>query len=286
MSQTVIGIFKDPTHAQEAKSYLLANGFTNQNIDISSDNNQTGYSRNEMTDSTNNEGVGDRISDFFKNLFTDENEASSHISAARSGTIVTVHAQTTEEATNASEILNEYGAVDVNDTDMNHESSSFNTGNTLAGTTELGTTQRGTGEFGNTQSGNTDRGTTDKINVIKEDLKVGKEMVETGGVRLHSRIVERPIEQNIRLREEHINVERNTVDRPASDADFANFKEGTVELTENSERPVVTKNARVVEEVSLGKEVTERDETIRDTVRHTEVDTEKLDGDINKQNKI
>jgi stress response protein YsnF len=45
------------------------------------------------------------------------------------------------------------------------------------------------------------------------------------------------------------------------------------------EVPVVNKEARVVEEVTLNKEVNEREETVRDTVRNTEVDVEKTDGD-------
>lgn len=49
-------------------------------------------------------------------------------------------------------------------------------------------------------------------------------------------------------------------------------------LTESTERVVVGKEARVVEEVSLGKQVTERDGIIRDTARNTEVDVEHLDG--------
>ena len=39
---------------------------------------------------------------------------------------------------------------------------------------------------------------------------------------------------------------------------------------------MVNKEARVVEEVSLNKEVEERDEVVRDTVRKTEVDVENL----------
>jgi hypothetical protein len=50
---------------------------------------------------------------------------------------------------------------------------------------------------------------------------VGKKVVETGGVRLHSRIIEKPVEETIRLREEHVNVKRTKVDRPATDDDFA-----------------------------------------------------------------
>ena len=43
--------------------------------------------------------------------------------------------------------------------------------------------------------------------------------------------------------------------------------------------PVVSKQARVVEEVSVGKDVNERNETISDTVRKTEVDVENLEED-------
>ncbi|WP_222841355.1 DUF2382 domain-containing protein [Hymenobacter sp. BT188] len=74
----------------------------------------------------------------------------------------------------------------------------------------------------------------------------------------------------MRLREEHINVERYAVNRPATEADFNAFREG--EFMESAERAVVGKEARVVEEINLGKEVTEREETIRDTVPKTEVD--------------
>jgi uncharacterized protein (TIGR02271 family) len=118
-----------------------------------------------------------------------------------------------------------------------------------------------------------------KIPIIEENLEVGKREVSTGGVRLRSRIVERPIEESIRLREERVNVERNTVDRPATDADFSNFEERDIEMVERAEVPVVNKQARVVEEVSLNKEVEERSETISDTVRRTEVDVDDLDND-------
>ena len=114
--------------------------------------------------------------------------------------------------------------------------------------------------------------------MLQEELRVGKREVETGGVRLRSRIVERPVEESIRLREEHVSVTRNPVSRPATEADFAGFKEGTVEMKEYAEKPVVAKEAKIVEEVSLGKEVSEREETISDTVRHTEVDTEVIPG--------
>lgn len=60
---------------------------------------------------------------------------------------------------------------------------------------------------------------------------------------------------------------------------LAPFKEGTMEITEQSEVPVVSKQTRVVEEVSVNKDVTERDEKIRDSVRHNEIEVEHLDKD-------
>lgn len=118
-----------------------------------------------------------------------------------------------------------------------------------------------------------------KVDVVEEHLEVGKRKVETGGARISSRIVERPAEERINLREEHVNVNRERVDRPADSADLKNFKNQTIEEHETSEVPVVNKEARVVEEVSLDKDVENREEVIRDKVRKTEVDVDRLKGD-------
>jgi stress response protein YsnF len=118
---------------------------------------------------------------------------------------------------------------------------------------------------------------TATLPVIEENLQVGKREVETGGARLTSRLVERPVEKSINLREEHVSIERTPVDRPVSSSDLNAFKEEEFELTEHAEVPVISKEARVVEEITLNKEVEEREETIRDTVRSTEVEAEKID---------
>jgi uncharacterized protein (TIGR02271 family) len=119
-------------------------------------------------------------------------------------------------------------------------------------------------------------GQAQSIPVVEEQLKVGKREVPRGGVRVFTHMTEEPVEETVNLREERINVERRPVDRPASEADFAAFREVTIELTEISEEAIVQKEARVVEEVELGKQIEQRDETIRDTVRKTEVDVEEM----------
>ncbi len=47
-------------------------------------------------------------------------------------------------------------------------------------------------------------------------------------------------------------------------------------MTTTSERPVVSKEARVTEEVALRKQAGERQETVRETVRHSDVEVENI----------
>lgn len=114
------------------------------------------------------------------------------------------------------------------------------------------------------------------IPVIEEELQVGTRAVMRGGVHVETHIEERPVEKTVTLREEHINVERHPVDRAVSEADLRNVKEGAIELTAKSQEAVVAKQARVVEEVLINKNVTEREKTIQDTVRRTDVEVEKI----------
>ncbi|HAV36154.1 MAG TPA: hypothetical protein DCX52_07310 [Massilia sp.] len=114
------------------------------------------------------------------------------------------------------------------------------------------------------------------IPVVQEQLKIGKREVQRGGVRVFSRVVETPVNESIGLREEHVNVQRRTVDEPISSADSTAFKEQSIEMRETAEEAVVEKSARVVEEVMINKEVTQREQQINDTVRHTEVEVEQL----------
>jgi uncharacterized protein (TIGR02271 family) len=243
MSHSVIGIFDSTRDAQNAIQQLVSNGFTRERVDLS-DCSRADYSEKDRDT--------DGITQFFNNLFGSNDDARNHSDVARKGCVVTVHTQSMQESELAADILDQYGAVDVNDRAMQYR-------NETSGGAATTATAEGTA-----------------IPVIEEELQIGKRVVETGGVRLRSRIIERPIEENLRLREEHINIERNPVNRAATEADLANFKEGTAEFTEHAEIPVVNKEARVVEEVKVNKEVNERNKTIRDTVRRTDVEADRL----------
>ncbi len=217
----------------------------------------------------NKEGFGDKVSSFFKNLFGDNNDEANRYThvASKARNIVTVHAQTEDEAEEAADILDECGAVDVNERASEYGYSSNYSG-------------------GNYSSDESEGDNDETLKVIKEDVQVGKREVETGGVRLKSRIVERPVEEQLRLREERVTVQRTPVDRIATDADLQNFKEGEIEMTEHAEIANVSKQSRVVEEVKLSKEVNERVQTVHETARDTEVDIENLEkGKTSKKTK-
>jgi uncharacterized protein (TIGR02271 family) len=250
MAQTVIGMFDNASEAQHAVQQLVSKGISRENIDISA-------GTSSHSSGTNSGEKESGIAHFFKSLFSDDDDSSNKYStvAQRSGSIVTVHAQSADQAETAADVLDDAGAVDVDER-----------------AAAYGYSGQGSSAYADVNTS----GESTRIPIIEESLEVGKREVSTGGTRLRSRIIERPVEESLRLREESVRVERTPVDRVATSEDLRNFTDKEIELTETAEVPVVSKEARVVEEVSLGKEVNERTETISDTVRKTEVDVEEL----------
>jgi uncharacterized protein (TIGR02271 family) len=278
MAQTVVGIFDDSNQAQRAVERLTAYGFTEADIDVTSqanvvenDNDMATGSSGRMSGSSSDKrdsGFGDRVSRFFSNLFDDESDAQRYSTVARKGTVVSVYADSRDEAERAADILDEHGAVNVDEkaTEYGLESRSTQMGSVNQSDSSMNRT-----EFSDNEESNR------SIPVIEEELQVGKREVQTGGMRLRSRIIERPVEESLRLREEHVRIERNPVNRPASESDLSTFREGEIEVRERAEVPVVNKQARVVEEINVRKDVEEREETVRETVRKTDVEVENLE---------
>ncbi len=119
-------------------------------------------------------------------------------------------------------------------------------------------------------------GNDDVVQVIEERLDVGKRSVSRGKVRLHAYVVENAVSENVSLRDETVTIDRRPVDRAVAVGELGvdAFKDRTIEMEEIDEEAVVAKSARVVEEIGIRKDVTDRTETIRDTVRSTKVDIE------------
>ena len=115
------------------------------------------------------------------------------------------------------------------------------------------------------------------IPIVQEELRVGKREYQAGGTRVETHVASEPFDQTITIREEHVTVERRVVDRSVAPEDDA-FRERAIDLKATSEEPIFTKEARVVEEIRLHMDTTERVETIHDTLRHTDVRISEIPG--------
>src|SRR5262249_3604293 len=107
-----------------------------------------------------------------------------------------------------------------------------------------------------------------RIPIVREELKVGKRAFDRGGVKIAVHVVQKPGTGPLPLRESHVEIERRTVDRPVS-GDIGGFQDKMIEVSEEGEETVVSKQARVVEEVIVHKHVTDRIETVNDSLRTT-----------------
>lgn len=275
MTHTVVGIFDDKSEAQTAMTELSANGFGKENIDLSHRSTAAGTtgSTGSAGYNDNDDSVTDSIGNFFSSMFGDDSDAARNYSNVANDTeaVLVVQTESAERASLAAEIMDNAGAVDVDERAARY-----------------GQNQQNFADAQNYQnSANMRTAEADQtIPVIEENLAVGKREVETGGVRVRSRVIEKPVEESIRLREEHVTINRHPVNRAVGDAELANFREGSIEITEHAEKAVVAKEARVVEEVEIGKNVSEREERITDTVRSTEVDVEQVPGRMNADSDI
>jgi len=123
----------------------------------------------------------------------------------------------------------------------------------------------------------------ENIPVVEEQVHTGRRIVPRSGDRRNQTLTDKSVADHTRVRQRAVDIDRpNSTEQPAT-RQFAPFQEGAIEITEHKEVPVVSKEARVVEEISVNKDIDHHDETIRDTVRHTEVDVEEFDSEGRKR---
>jgi hypothetical protein len=166
MSRTVIGIFDDKASADEALTALSHNGFNDEQVDCSSARvpSMSAESRNESRENADN-----AVIHFFRSLFGNDEHADKYTRAAKGRSIITVHAADDESANEAAEIMDDCGAIDVDD-------------------------KRGSVEVEGNQ-----------MRDMSIDSRTDVDMSEK---RLRSCIIERPVESQYRLREQRMQDEQ------------------------------------------------------------------------------
>ena len=282
-SETIVAVFDTAAHAEAAVSALIADGVPASAIEH--------YSRDQGA--AGQAAVGTDVNPrsahrgFWGWLTGEQETASSHHAlydqSIQSGsTVVTV----ISDGTNIDQIYNVLEAHNPVDLDERHSQYSQTgaygsdyTGTTAgAGITGTGVTGTGTTGLGAASTMGTGMGTAatgaateEVLSLSEESLQVGKRAVDRGTTRVRRYVVERPVEEQIRLRNETVSVFR----RPATGAATVGtdaFSDREIVVNETDEEAVVAKRAQVVEEVVVQKGVEERVETVRDTLRKEEVE--------------
>ena len=282
MSSTITAMFDTRADAEAAKERLKAANIDADHVQIH-DKSSAGYK--EQGYSTHEDhGFWSSV----KNAFLPDEDRHTYEEGVRRGGAVLTADVDEDNVARAVQVLEEAGSVDVDDRAGQWRQSGWD----YPAGAGAATGASALGGFGdrdaNDRDTRTDRDLTDRaagereevIPIVEEKLVVGKRDVDRGGVRVRSYVTETPVHEQVRLRNERINVERRAVDQPLSAADGDAFRERTIDMTATGEEAVVGKTARVVEEVVVSKTADERDEQIDDTVRRTDVEVDR-DNDVN-----
>jgi len=268
MAKTLVGVFDDLGSAQGALNELKAAGIPDRNLRLmDSDDASTRWSGGEVP-------WTEKVSGWFRSLFDDEddrNYADDYSEALRRGNYVLVADVGSERVDDVSAIMNRYGSVDMRERRQRWSEKGYEGYDASAPAYTAEQRAQEMSSYQQDKQGET-------IPVVQEELALGKRVVQRGGVRIHSYVEERPVEEMMRLREERITVDRRPADRPAEAGDLA-FQERTLEVEAMGEEPIVEKRARVVEEVVVGKAVEERTQPVKETVRRKDVKVEQASAD-------
>lgn len=274
MTQTITALFDRPAEAQAAQAKLVAAGIPQSAIRLvqGAQTTRTSGSYDYRKDEG---GFWDSLKDFF---MPEEDRYAYSEGLSRGGTLLTVQADQAQLET-AYDILEQSGSVDLDQREASWREEGWSGYSATGGTSAAagvtaGTTGAPAYTPGERSAAGATAGEEDYIPVVEERLNVGKRVAESGRVRVRSYVVEKPIEEQVTLRDETVHVDRRPVDRAPTATDEALFQEKTIEATELREQAVVSKDARVVEEVGIRKDAGQRTETVTDKVRRTEVEVE------------
>lgn len=261
---SLTAFFDSRSEAEAAVERLKAAGITAGNIRV-----VPGQGLDSTTQtSPEDKGFWAKLEDFF---YGDDDREVYAEGLRRGGYLVTVSSISGTQYDTAHGILDEEGSIDLDERSEQWRSEGWTAGGATGGSAAPSYDRNQASAA--SREDTFDAGTSETISVVEENLRVGKRDINSGSVRVRSYVREEAVSEDLTLRDENVEIERRTVDRPLRDADLA-FQDRTISAEEHHEEAVVSKDARVVEEIGIRKTATEREETINDTVRKTEVEVD------------
>lgn len=275
MSRTVTAMFDSRSDADAARTRLTGAGLGISDVQILDQSSQGASSMGSSSDNSSSSGHGfwAGVKDFF---MADEDRYTYEEGVRRGGAVLVAKVDE-NRVDEAVRILEESSTVDIEEREQSWKQSGYQGYNAETMGGYYGRDRQST-----TQTA-ASTGTTsneEHIPIVEEQLVVGKREVNRGTARVRSYVVETPVQEQVTLREEHVNIERRPVSGEytgvgATGDKSALFQEREIEVTETAEEAVVGKQARVVEEVVVSKTADQHTETVSDTVRRTEVDIDR-----------
>jgi uncharacterized protein (TIGR02271 family) len=209
------------------------------------------------------------------NMGVPEEEARYYEGEFQSGhTIVTVQAKGRRQE--ALDILRQYGAYDA--TNRTAGAASGMTAYEAPGYTAIQTTNTPQAQ-GRPMEG------AQNIQLREEQLTPVKQATQAGEVELHKVVHEKEQEIPVNLRHEEVTIDRRVVDRPAEPGEIGAKQDEVIRVPVYKEQAELQKQARVREEVGIGKRTVEEQQTMTGTVRHEHLQVEQS-GDVNVQGDV
>jgi uncharacterized protein (TIGR02271 family) len=268
MTSTITALFDNRADAEAAKERLKTARVDVDHIHVH-DKTSAGY-KDSGYSTHDDRGIWDSI----KNAFLPDEDRHTYEEGVRRGGVLLTADVDDSNVDEAVAVLEEANSIDIDDRSSQWRSNGWDYPASAVGAGAAG--GAAFASAGTTAPAGTTSGEREEvIPVVEEELVVGKRDVDRGGVRVRSYITETPVHEQIRLRNERINVERRPVDQPLSAADGDAFRERSIDMVATGEEAVVGKNARVVEEVVVSKTADEHVEEVDDTVRRTEVEVDR-----------
>jgi uncharacterized protein (TIGR02271 family) len=259
--QTVVAAFDTQAHAQAAVDALKAGGFHTDDISMF-DKNRVGLREPGLWQRIFGGGLAEHEADVYSQ------------SLDRGGMLVSVRVPDSEVA-HATGILDIHRPIDVHDR-------AITTGIAPVAKVEAAVASIAAKPLEVVQkvavSPKLAEAHDEVLRLAEEQLEVGKRMVETGRTRVRRFVTEREVSADVTLHEEHADVLRRAINDPKylGDIDWA---DAAIEIRETAEQALVSKTARVVEEVGLRKIGSDHVETVHDKIRRQQVEIERLGPD-------
>ncbi|MDQ3928997.1 MAG: YsnF/AvaK domain-containing protein [Chloroflexota bacterium] len=244
-TSTVVGIFPDQSWAQSAIDALRSDGFNARLADRGTVSN-------------------------LANLGIDSNAASLYSSRFGEGNVVVIVENAGNRGEDALGIMLQNGAENI---DLSKDGTAGATTTTTTTTDyyqSLQNTAANERQYGyyDESLGRARNAEEMRVLLREETLTPVKQAVQAGEVQVQKVVHEREQEIPVNLRHEEVTIERRAVDRPATADDLDDMTDQVISVPVYEERAELQKQARVREEVTIGKQAVEEQQTLTGTTRH------------------